>query len=192
MRHRKLRRAVGVILSAVLFVGTLAGCSGKGETQTDSPTGEESLKESNRTQESGERVMGRFLEADVEFPAPIGNVYDMKKQSDGSVRIIISNADNGHMEVWDSKDAGANWEKAYDFPDELQNEDVGYVDEAVLSAEGQAVCVFSNTEGDGVKPMLYLLSKEGNANKVDFELPERTQNEKQSTVSSSLKSMRMI
>ena len=33
MRHRKLRRAVGVILSAVLFVGTLAGCSGKGETQ---------------------------------------------------------------------------------------------------------------------------------------------------------------
>ena len=110
MRHRKLRRAVGVILSAVLFVGTLAGCSSKGETQTDSPNGEESLKESNRTQESGERVMGRFLEADVEFPAPIGNVYDMKKQSDGSIRIIISNADNGHMEVWDSKDVGENWE----------------------------------------------------------------------------------
>jgi len=185
MRNRKLRRAVGVILSAVLFVVTLAGCSGKGETQTDSPNGEEGLKESNRTQESGERVMGRFLEADVEFPAPIGKVYDMKKQSDGSIRIIISNADNGHMEVWDSKDVGANWEKAYDFPDELQNEDVGYVDEAVLSAEGQAVCVFSNTEGDGVKPMLYLLSKEGNASKVDFELPERTQNDKQSTVSSS-------
>ncbi len=115
--------------------------------------------------------MGRFQETDIEFPVPIGNVYDMKKQSDGAIRVIVSNADNEHMEVWDSKDGGANWEKAYDFPDEIQEGD-GYVDYAALSSEGQAVCAFNEFEDDdNIKTVLYLLSKEGNASKVAFELP---------------------
>lgn len=171
MKYRKLKRAAGIILSTVMLVGILAGCSGKGATKTDSPNSDGGTEEGGSTQESGKSVMGRFLETDVEFPVPLGNVYDMKKQSDGSIRIIISNADNEHLEVWDSKDAGANWEKAYDFPDELQNDD-GYVDYVVLSSDGQAMCVFSEFEDDdNIKTVLYLLSKEGNASKVAFELP---------------------
>ena len=136
MRYRRLKRAAGIILSTVMLVGILAGCSGKGATKTGSPNSDGGTEEGGSTQESGKPVMGRFLETDVEFPVPLGNIYDMKKQSDGSIRIIISNADNEHLEVWDSKDAGANWEKAYDFPDELQNDD-GYVDYVVLSSDGQ-------------------------------------------------------
>ncbi len=171
MRYRRLRRAVGIILSAVLLVATMAGCSGKGETETDSPNRDGGTEEGSSTQQSGEPVMGRFQETDIEFPVPIGNVYDMKKQSDGAIRVIVSNADNEHMEVWDSKDGGANWEKAYDFPDEIQEGD-GYVDYAALSSEGQAVCAFNEFEDDdNIKTVLYLLSKEGNASKVAFELP---------------------
>lgn len=171
MKYRRLRRAAGIILSAVLLVGTLAGCSGKGETQTDSPNRDGGTEEGSSSQQSGETVMGRFLETDIEFPVVLGNVYDMKKQSDGSIRVIISNADNEHMEVWESKDGGANWEKAYDFPDELQG-DEGYVDYAALSSDGQAVCAFNEfDDDDNIKTVLYLLSKEGNAGKVDFELP---------------------
>lgn len=171
MKYRKLKRAAGIILSTVMLVGILAGCSGKGATKTDSPNSDGGTEEGGSTQESGKPVMGRFLETDIEFPVPLGNIYDMKKQSDGSIRIIISNADNEHLEVWDSKDAGANWEKAYDFPDELQNDD-GYIDYTVLSSEGQALCAFNEFEDDdNVKTVLYLLSKEGNASKVAFELP---------------------
>ena len=133
MRYRRLRRAVGIILSAVLLVATMAGCSGKGETETDSPNRDGGTEEGSSTQQSGEPVMGRFQETDIEFPVPIGNVYDMKKQSDGAIRVIVSNADNEHMEVWDSKDGGANWEKAYDFPDEIQEGD-GFFDFASLSS----------------------------------------------------------
>ena len=171
MRYRRLRRAVGIILSAVLLMATMAGCSGKGKTETDSPNRDGGTEEGSSTQQSGEPVMGRFMETDIEFPVTLGNVYDMKKQSDGAIRVIVSNADNEHMEVWDSKDGGANWEKAYDFPDEIQEGD-GYVDYAALSSEGQAVCAFNEFEDDdNIKTVLYLLSKEGNASKVAFELP---------------------
>lgn len=170
MKYGKLKRATGILLSTVLILGSLAGCSGKenggaGNENAGNTSG-------NSTEEDGgEQGMGRFLEEDVTLPIVFGNIYDMRKLEDGTIRIIGTNGDDNTKTVWDSKDSGANWEKAYDAPKELQDEENGYIDYAALSSDGQSVWVYNQIGDGGITSVLYLVDKEGNGNTIPFELP---------------------
>ncbi len=169
MKYGKLKRAAGILLSFTLILGSLAGCSGKDNGGAGNAGGNPTGGASG--EEGGEQAMGRFLEEDVTLPIVFGNIYDMRKLEDGTIRIIGNNADNGTETVWDSKDSGENWEKAFDVPKELQDAGNGYIDYAALSSDGQSVWVYNQIGDGGIKPILYLLSKEGSLSEIPFELP---------------------
>lgn len=154
---------LGLFLSATLLIGSLSGCGGKdgGAAGGSGGSGEDGK----------EQAMGRFLEEEVEFPIVLGNVYDMRRLENGTIRVLGGNGDNGKKEVWDSKDKGTTWEKVYDLPAEIQDTDNGYVDYAKLSSDGQAVCGYNKIADGGIKPMLYLVDQTGNGKFLPFELP---------------------
>lgn len=169
MKYGKLKRAAGILLSVTLILGSLAGCGGK--ENGGGNEGGTSAGENGGEDGGGEQAMGRFLEEDVELPIMFGNIYDMKKLEDGTIRIIGKNADDNMETVWDSKDAGATWEKAFDAPGELQDGGNGYTDYAALSSDGQSAWAYNQIGDGGIKPILYLLDKEGNLGRIPFELP---------------------
>lgn len=173
MKYGRLKRAAGILLSFTMILGSLAGCGGKDNGAVGNAGG--SHTEGNSEEGGGEQAMGRFLEEDVTLPIVFGNIYDMRKLDDGTIRIIGKNADDGTETVWDSKDSGVNWEKAFDAPEELQDAGNGYIDYAALSSDGQSVWVYNQIADGGIKPILYLVSKEGTAGAVPFELPAAEQ-----------------
>lgn len=186
MKNRKWKRIAGVLVALALLCGSLAGCSGKGNGEDGSSTGTEAngaagggSANGGSADSSGETAMGRFLEEEVTGAMLFGQIYDVVKMEDGTIRLAGSDADKGLRCAWDSKDAGETWEKAFEFPKEVQelSEDdpdgePGYIDYAVLSKGGQ-VAVAYNQIGDGkVKSILYLIDKDGNGRQVPFEMPE--------------------
>lgn len=168
MKYGKLKRTAGILLSAVLLLGSLAGCSGKENVEPGaSPQGNGNSTEG----EGGEQAMGRFLEDDVKLPIVFNDIFDMRKLEDGTIRVIGNNGDDGSKTVWDSKDSGVNWEKAFDIPAELEDGDNGYVDAAALSPNGQSVWLYNKVADGGVRCVLYLLGQNGGLTEVPFELP---------------------
>lgn len=168
-KHNTLRRTAGIILSIVLILGCLSGCSGKENLGSSSGSSGGADTEGN----TEETAMGRFLEEELTLPTEFYSIYDMKKLEDGTIRFIGSDA-NGIKGAWDSKDSGTTWEQAYEFPKEIQDEERGYIDYASLSSDGQAACVFNEiASGVGIRPILYRMDQEGNGSQVPFELPER-------------------
>ena len=170
MKYGMLKRAAGTLLAAALVLGSLTGCSGKGNESASN--GNTKASDENGAEGDGkEQAKGRFLEEDVTLPIVFGNIFDMKKLEDGTIRIIGINGDNGTKTVWDSKDLGANWEKAFDAPKEIQDEGNGYVDYAALSSDGQSVWVYNQIGDGGITHVLYLVDQEGNGSVIPFELP---------------------
>lgn len=170
MKHKALKRTAGFLLSLILICGNFAGCSGKDQAGTG--TAEGTAEKNNK-----ETAMGRFLEEEIDTGIAFGNIYDMKKLEDGTLRIIGSNGDDGKDGVWDSKDQGVSWEKTYDFPAELGDGEKGYIDRAALSPDGKAVCVFNEFKGNGViQPVLYLLDAKGTGSRIPFEIPGASEN----------------
>lgn len=168
MKYGKLKRTAGILLSAVLLLGSLAGCSGKENVEPGaSPQGNGNSTEG----EGGEQAMGRFLEDDVKLPIVFNDIFDMRKLEDGTIRVIGNNGDDGSKTVWDSKDSGVNWEKAFDIPAELEDGENGYVDGAALSPNGQSVWLYNKVADGGVRCVLYLLDQNGGLAEVPFELP---------------------
>lgn len=169
MKFRKLKRAAGIVLSMALVLGSLAGCSGGGAQES----GDGGAGSSNQAGSGGgKQAMGRFLEEDVTLPIVLSTVYDMKKLEDGTIRILGDNGDNGARTIWDSKDSGVNWEKAFDVPAEIQDQGDGYVDHAALSSDGQSIWAYNKIEDDAITQILYLVSKDGEVSQVPFELPD--------------------
>lgn len=168
-KYRRLKRMAGFLLTALLILGSLSGCSKK----ENGGIGQEAAEGSGTGDgNGGDTAMGRFLEEEVTLPTEFSNIYDMKKLEDGTIRFIGSDG-NGLKNAWDSRDFGATWEKAFDFPEELQDEGTGYIDYAALSSDGQTACVFNEiVEGSGIKPAVYLLDKTGKGGRLSFELPE--------------------
>lgn len=173
MKDRKWRRTIGTLLAAAMICASLAGCSegGAAGTGKDSGTGGGD-SQGNGTESAGEQAMGRFLEEELDTGVVFGNIYDMKKLDDGSLRIVGTDGDNGNSGVWDSTDAGKTWQSVYDLPDEMQNSEKGWMDYAAISPGGQVVCAFNEDVSGGVHPVLYLMDKEGKADKMSFELPK--------------------
>ena len=168
MKYGKLKRTAGILLSAVLLLGSLAGCSGKENVEPGaSPQGNGNSTEG----EGGEQAMGRFLEDDVKLPIVFNDIFDMRKLEDGTIRVIGNNGDDGSKTAWDSKDSGVNWEKAFDIPAELEDGDNGYVDGAALSPNGQSVWLYNKVADGGIRCVLYLLGQNGGLTEVPFELP---------------------
>lgn len=173
MKHRNLKRMLSLLLTALLVIGSFSGCSGAGSGE--SGNGEGSSSKDGNAQDAGnlgDQAMGRFLEDELDVGVVFGNIFDMKRLEDGSLRIVGSNGDDESKGVWDSKDAGKTWEKAYDFPEELQDQDEGYIDYASLSPNGQIVCGFNRIADGGIRTELHLLDREGKASRIPFELPE--------------------
>lgn len=164
MKHRNLKRLTGMILSVVLIIGSLAGCSGKNTNGTVGNSGD--------SKNAKEQAMGRFMEEEMELPAALTGIYDMKKLEDGVLR-LVGNDETGKYNVWESRDSGEAWEKVYDFPEEYQDEEKGYIDHAALSGDGQTVFVFNRIENNGIKPVFCLLDKNGNGSEIPFELPQK-------------------
>lgn len=177
MKHKLLKRAAGLLLSAVLVCTSLAGCSQKSGEEAQSPApGGSTAGASEQTGgdgADGERAMGRFLEEEVDTTVVFGNIYDMKKMEDGSIRIIGSDGDIGIKCAWESKDSGKTWEKLFEFPAEIQDSDNGYIDYAGLSTDGQAVCAYNEIGDNGIKTVLYLLDSAGAGTRIPFELPNQ-------------------
>lgn len=177
MKHKNMRRFFALFVTMALILASLTGCSGKagdGENADGSNAGAMEDSDGSEGEEGAAgTAMGRFLEEELDMALAFGHIFDMKRLEDGSLRLLGSNADNGTKGAWDSKDGGASWEKAYDFPDGIQDTDNGYTEKAALSADGQAVCVFSriDSEAGEIIPELYLLDKEGNSSQIPFELP---------------------
>ncbi len=175
MKYRKWRRVIGVLLTTILICVSLVGCS-KDEA---GGTGNEGSVSSGDNQENGaglaeEQEMGRFLEEELDTGVIFGNIYDMKKLEDGSLRIVGSNGDNGKSGVWESTDAGKTWKSVYDLPAEVQDQENGWMDYAAISPGGQAVCAFNEivSGGGGFRLVFYLLDKQGKIDKMSFELPQ--------------------
>ncbi len=177
-KNRNRLRIATLSLVMALVLGSFTGCSNpkdptKGAAgEVGKTEGTQGSKEGGAgNDEDGEVAMGRFLEEDVELPVVFGDIFDMKKLEDGTIRIAGSNADNGVIGVWESKDKGASWEAVYDLPKEIQDSEQGYTDDGALFPDGKLVCVFNEITDGGIKPVLYLLDQEGNGKRVPFELP---------------------
>ena len=121
MRHKNMRRMIGLLLAAVLALACIAGCSGKGGGNGADSAGNtvDGANGESAGGDSGERAMGRFLEEEVDTGIDFGNIFDMKRLEDGTIRLIGADADSGQKGAWDSKDGGASWKQAYFFPREL-------------------------------------------------------------------------
>lgn len=171
MKQRNFKRAIGILLLAAMIVGCLAGCSGKGKEESNSANTEKDGTQEEGKEDKGQ-AMGRFLEEEVKLPTDFGNIYDMKRLEDGTIRLIGSDG-NGKKNAWDSKDSGASWEKAFDFPTELQDEEKGYIDYAALSTGGQAICVWNEIGDNGISPVLYLMDEKGNGSRLEYEFPKK-------------------
>ena len=185
MKNKKWKRMVGILVSIALLCSGLVGCSGKGNGGssdsvgssaggTEGSGGDSAGGASDGSANGTEAAMGRFLEEEIESAILFANIFDMKRMDDGTIRLIGNDADQGKLCVWDSKDAGQSWEKAFALSDELQENGDGYVDYAALSNGGQSIVAYNQImEGKGVMPILYLTDKEGNASKIPFEMPDK-------------------
>ena len=181
MKNKKWKRMVGILVSIALLCSSLVGCSGKGNGGSSNGAGgsgaggtEGSGGASYGSAGGTEAAMGRFLEEEIEGSMLFANIFDMKRMDNGTIRLIGNDADQGKLCVWDSKDAGQSWEKAFALSDELQENGDGYVGYAALSNGGQSIVAYNQImEGKGIIPILYLTDKEGNASKIPFEMPDK-------------------
>ncbi len=173
MKERKWRRVIGTLVAAVLICVSLAGCSeeelgkdGSGDSQ------------GNDKEYAGEQAKGRFLEEELDMGVAFSRIYDMKKMEDGSLRIVGEDEENKNSGVWESADAGKTWKSVYQLPTEVQGS-AGWLDNAALSPTGQVVCACSEmvSGGSSVRSVLYLVDKEGKADKMTFELPKAEREE---------------
>lgn len=179
MKNQKWKRMVGILMAITLLCGSLAGCSGKGNGEnggggsgSGNAVGSSAGSTNGGADDGGKIAMGRFLEEDTAGDMLFGQIYDAKKLEDGTLRLAGSDAEKGRKSVWDSKDAGENWEKVFEFPEELQDEEHGYIDYAAVSKGGQ-VAVAYNQIGEGkLTSVLYLIDKDGNGSQIPFEMPE--------------------
>lgn len=169
MKNKRWKQIAGLAL-AVLMAASLVGCGGESGTGSGDDGAGGSGAGDGAQVSGGEKAMGRFLEEEMALPTDMGDIYDIKKLEDGKVMMIGSDG-NGFKGAWESSDNGASWEKTYDFPDELSDAK-GYMDEAALSEDGQALCVFNNCEGESIECIYYLLNRQGNASQIPFELPD--------------------
>lgn len=165
MKCRKWRKVIGLLLIAVLICVGLAGCSkgGAGGNEDDGKGGKDE-------QGKEESARGRFLEEELSTGGKFEYVLDMERTEDKSLRLVAQSGIN--CSVWELADDGKNLEKVYDFPEELKASANGSISRAALSSDGQIVCEFVEYGTGDHHSVLYLIDKEGKANKMDFELPE--------------------
>lgn len=185
MRYGKWRRALGMLLAAILICVSFTGCSNssaEGNGNEGSGTGGDN--QGKGTQSAGEQAVGRFLEEELETGVVFSKIYDMRKLKDGSLRIVGADRENGSAGVWESSDTGKTWKNIYNLPAEVQS--FAYLQFAALSPGGQIVCAVDEYISGEAHSVLYLVDKEGKANEMSFELPE-IEGEGGSTVSKSMK-----
>lgn len=166
MKCGKWKRVVGILLVSILVCASLIGCSKGGARENGDPSKGELGKE--------DQAHGRFLEEELDTEGKFDFIYDMKRLEDGSLRLAVSAGVN--TAVWELADDGKTLNKVYDFPMEMQASANGAVNRVALSPDGRIVCAFEEYEADGSHSVLSIIDKEGNINKIPFELPELEEN----------------
>ena len=154
MQHRGFQGLTGILLTAALILGSLAGC-GKKELSGSMDGTANDLE--------GSRAMGRYIEEEIVLPAEFSDIYDMKKLEDGSIR--LAGCSEERESTWESKDSGNSWEKVYDFPEEIQ-ENVRY---AAVSSDGRVACAYD--VDDGERQEFYIIEQDGTLGRISFSLP---------------------
>lgn len=164
MKRGKWRRVIGTFVAALLISTSLAGCSNSGADSKE-----------NDTPSDGKQAVGRFLEEELNTGVEFEEIYDMKRMEDGNLRIVGMEKDSGSSGVWESADAGKTWKSVCDLPAEVQGSALSYLCNAALSPSGKIACALNEfaPEGSDSRVLLYLVDKEGTANKMSFELPKK-------------------
>ncbi len=162
MKCGKWRRAIGLIAAASLICSGFAGCSKGGAGSSE-----------NDAQPAGDQAAGRFLEEELDTGVKFKDIYDVRRQEDGSLRIVGMEEDAGDPGVWESTDAGVTWKRLYNLPTLVQDGAIGWWNDAAVSPGGQIVGVRIEMASDGssARSGLYLVDREGKAEKMPFELP---------------------
>ncbi len=84
-------------------------------------------------------AMGRYLETDVALPEECGELRDVVRTTEGTIRIIGQNQEADHRyRIWDSADGGATWEQTGELSGEGTEEWFSDID---LSPDGGGVAV---------------------------------------------------
>lgn len=154
-----LKKIAGLSMAVIITASALIGCAGNaGSTETGGKNVNASAK-------------GRYLEEEVKLPEGTNKIINMAKQKDESLRIIASAPQNKYS-VWDSKDSGKTWTKAFDFPEEAAMlEEFNPV--TAIAPTGEIACV--NTDwGDGTNEAVthnWMISSDGKAQEIKIELP---------------------
>ena len=101
MKRKILKRTAGILLTMIMVCASLAGCSGKDQAGTDNGAAGRAAESLDPEGSGEERAMGRFLEEEVDTGVVFGNIYDVKKLDNGTLRIIVSNGDDESKSAWD-------------------------------------------------------------------------------------------
>lgn len=162
MKKKCTAKITGLLLSAVLLLSGLTGCS-KG-------TGEESLNTSGGTEVADADGKGRFIESEVAVPVTENDVIlAMEKLEDKSVELLVYDTVQMTHTFYVSQDMGENWSRQ-----DIAEETIAgnYICAADIGADGTAVLVGMSTDESGNRKWsLFTAAKEGSVQNLELVFP---------------------
>lgn len=151
------KKILSAAVAAGLAVAALAGCQGKGESDSA----------------AGGQAMGRYVEEEVSLPEGIMTVLDMVKMEDGKLRLFGSD-ENGLYTLWDSGDNGASWEKAGELPADTFGDEGVWFSAAALSPSGEGfLCGY----GEDTNMCYYHMTAQAEMSQIELDLGEMRMDE---------------
>lgn len=153
-------KIVGVSLSVLLIASALSGCAG----------GKDGADKNLNTKNTA--AMGRYLEEEVKPPEGTKAILSMVKQTEGGIRIAVSDMKNKNS-IWDSKDGGTTWTKAFDLPKEVEK--VSLFNANIAIAPTGEIAVVTEETGTEQSPLSYrywTVGNDGKAQEFKLQLPE--------------------
>jgi len=159
----KKRKIVAIILVVMLMISMLSGCG-----KTAKETGGEGAVDTK----SVSAATGRYLEEEVSLPEEGLRLLDIKVLDDGTIGVAVSNDETGLMSLWSTGDSGQTWDKHYDVPSNVEQQE--YMSSAALSSDKTMVCVSYSMDlsESSLGEMSWQVDESGNRTKVAVSLPE--------------------
>jgi ABC-type sugar transport system, periplasmic component len=160
----KKRKIVAIILVVMLMISMLGGC-GKTAKETGSEGAAVDMKNVSA-------ATGRYLEEEVSLPEEGLRLLDIKVLDDGTIGVAVSNDETGLMSLWSTGDSGQTWDKHYDVPSNVEQQE--YISSAALSSDKTMVCVSYSMDlsESTLGEVNWQVDESGNRTKVSVSLPE--------------------
>lgn len=152
------KRFFSLLITGVLAVSTLSGCS--------------SLTEASEEKETS-KAMGRYLETDISLPENTREAYDLVKMEDGSLRLSTIDS-KSNAAVWELNNEDNSWDKVFEFTIEEPGYKT-YFSSIALSPQGGSFVTGSmgkdSDEGDpDSKIVFFAIDEEGGKREVSLEV----------------------